>query len=220
MKKGRVRPSLIFTILILGLIIISIPTSYIIAYTSNHNTVFGEKNVKIVKNIPDFDLVLNFVEYNKAKKEDDEIVNGRFKLKCNISNFKSDVEDLKIKYDIDIDYGKCEATSAEYKVNNGNTILEAADKSFSITHYLTVKTVFPQKPILFVKTNNPNFYVKVSYKLRKNNYGTFTTEEKTYYLKYTPSMYLESIDDYLATSTTTTTTAKPQVTTTTQKENE
>ncbi len=189
MKKILKRPLIVFICLFALLIVCAIPTSYIIIYNTNHNNVFNERNVKISKQPDDFDLSISFLSKSEATTDKQ----GSFRMNVECNNFKKDITKLNITFGFDCDWTSCNGYSSTYKINDGNKIFTVQDPEFSRKCYAYIKTVFPVNPLLFVSIKEPNVYAKVSYTIETSNIGIVSTEEKVFYLKYTPSYYNQSI---------------------------
>lgn len=195
-QKKRIKPLYKFLIVLGFFLIGCIPASYITVYVTNKNDIFDVNNAKISKKPDEFNVDFNILYYTPAtidKKNDDKVVNGKFKLTVTLNNFKEDVKDLKIKYDIDCDWTSCEATSSEYRINSGNPIIADIDPTYKVTHYVTPKTVFPLNPLFCVEIKNPTLYARLTYKVRNRLDAVNQYTEKVVYLKITPDEYLEDI---------------------------
>lgn len=203
----------IFLIVFVTVIILFIPTSYTISYFANKNTAFDKSNLKISEAPEDFDINFTFVSYKKATYNDDKTINdGRFRFLIEIKDFDRNVKNLQITYALDIDFGKVEYSSSNYKINNGNTIYATQDKTYNLTNYIISKTVYPVKPMPFITINDPNILVKITYTVEEKY--TNLTVDKVCYLKITPKEYNKAVNN------TTTTTTIPNTTTTTKKDEE
>ena len=232
-SKRHINYLMIFLIILISFLLLCVPVSYLVCFQSHTNHAsFGESKqikMKISDKVEDFDLDFQFKSYVEASystDEDDEhdhkhVDAGKIRVGITVSNFKIDVSNLKIKYDLGSDWANVSATSADHKINNGNKILSAADPKYTSTHIITCNTVFPLKPIPLVTVKNPTIYVRISYDVNSKIPGQ-DTENRTVYLKIKPKTYLQSIKDYEASTTTTskptTTTTTSTTTTTTKKE--
>lgn len=225
-SKRHLNYLMIFMIVLISFLFLCIPISYLVCYqTHTNHASFGESKqikLKISEKVEDFDLDFQFKSYVEAsystdKDEEDDhdhkhVEAGKIRVGITVSNFKTNVSSLKIKYDLGSDWAAVSATSADHKINNGNKILSASDPKYTSTHIITCNTVFPLKSVPLVSVKNPTIYVRVSYEVDSKIPGQ-TTENRTVYLKIKPKTYLQSIKDYEASTTTTTT--KPTTTTAT-----
>lgn len=228
-SKRHLNYLMIFMIILISFLLLCIPISYLVCYqTHTDHASFGESKqikLKISEKVEDFDLDFQFKSYVEAsystEDEKDEhdhkhVEAGKIRVGITVSNFKTNVSNLKIKYDLGSDWATVSATSADHKINNGKKILSASDPKYTSTHIITCNTVFPLKSVPLVSVKNPTIYVRVSYEVDSKIPGQ-TTENRTVYLKIKPKTYLQSIKDYEASTTTTTskpTTTKPTTTTT------
>lgn len=198
--KYRILILLILIFIVLPAILI--PTTYINKY--NKHAIFDQEKLELSN--PQDNGFLTFDMYAKSYKDatlsasdNKTITNGEIKLSSTIKATNKTLKNIKVTYLITTFWdSEWENNQSETTVSFPTT-LTANQKAVTKSSTLSIKRLYPYKPILFVKVETPTIYVKVTFETDKTQILDHEQETKlnTLYFKYEYNQYVNDKTEIL-----------------------